>query len=240
MADALLEELGSDFTIACPAFPENGRTIYLGHLFVGGDLLSDSSMRNHPLTPMRDANLVRVLGRQTKHKVGLVPYRTVKQGAPAIAEAYAALKAAGVRHAIVDALEDKDLENIGAASSALPLITGGSGVAIGLPASYRVARLIPKREGAAALAKVGGPGIVLSGSCSAATLNQVERFAASHPAHGDRPCSTGARAGEDRFGPSRLGDGEAQIRPCPHLCLRTARQGGGDAGGSSGARRQAR
>ena len=182
VADALLEELKSDFTIACPAFPENGRTIYLGHLFVGGDLLSDSSMRNHPLTPMRDANLVRVLGRQTAHKVGLVPYRTVKQGAPAIAEAYAALQAQGVRHAIVDAVEDKDLENIGAASSSMALITGGSGVAIGLPASYRMARLIPKREGAAPLAKVGGPGIVLSGSCSAATLAQVERFAAKHPA----------------------------------------------------------
>jgi 3-dehydrotetronate 4-kinase len=92
VADALLDELKSDFTIACPAFPENGRTIYLGHLFVGGDLLSDSSMRNHPLTPMRDANLVRVLGRQTGHKVGLVPYKIVKQGAPAIADAYAALK----------------------------------------------------------------------------------------------------------------------------------------------------
>ena len=182
VADALLDELKSDFTIACPAFPENGRTIYLGHLFVGGDLLSDSSMRNHPLTPMRDANLVRVLGKQTKHKTGLVPYKTVMQGAPAIAEAYAALRAQGVRHAIVDAVEDKDLENIGAASSPLPLITGGSGIAIGLPANYRVARLIPKREVVAALAKAGGNAMVLSGSCSAATLGQVERFAAKHPA----------------------------------------------------------
>ena len=189
VADALLDELGAAFTIFCPAFPENGRSIYLGHLFVGGDLLSDSSMRNHPLTPMRDANLVRVLGRQTAHKVGLVPYRQVKQGAPAIAEAFAKLSAEGVRHAIVDALEDKDLENIGAASSALPLITGGSGVAIGLPANYRVARLIPKREGVAALEKVGGPGVVLSGSCSAATLAQVERFAASHKAMAIEPAA---------------------------------------------------
>ena len=117
MADALLDELKTKFTIACPAFPENGRTIYLGHLFVGGDLLSDSSMRNHPLTPMKDANLVRVLARQSKHKTGLVPYKTVKAGAPAIAEAFAMLEQQGVRHAIVDALEDKDLENIGAASS---------------------------------------------------------------------------------------------------------------------------
>ncbi len=146
-------------------------------------------MRNHPLTPMRDANLVRVLGKQTPHRTGLVPYRTVKQGAPAIADAYAALRAQGIRHAIVDAVEDKDLENIGAASSALPLITGGSGIAIGLPANYRVARLIPKREGAADLEAVGGPGVVLSGSCSAATLGQVERFAAQHPAKAIDPAA---------------------------------------------------
>lgn len=192
VADALLDELGASFTIACPAFPENGRTIYLGHLFVGSELLSDSPMKNHPLTPMRDANLVRVLGRQTPHKVGLVPYRTVKQGAPAIAEAYAALAAQGIRHAIVDALEDRDLEHIGAASSALPLITGGSGVAIGLPQNYRTARLIPRREGASHLEKVGGPGIVLSGSCSAATLGQVERFAARHPAWAIDPAALAA------------------------------------------------
>lgn len=182
VADALLDELKAEFTIACPAFPENGRTIYLGHLFVGSELLSDSSMKNHPLTPMRDSNLVRVLGRQTRHKVGLVPYKTVKQGAPAIAESFAALQAQGVRHAIVDAVEDRDLENIGAASSALPLITGGSGVAIGLPQNYRTARLIQRREGAVELAKVAGPGVVLSGSCSAATLAQVGRFATKYPA----------------------------------------------------------
>ena len=182
VADALLDELKSVFTIACPAFPETGRTIYLGHLFVGGDLLSDSSMRNHPLTPMKDSNLVRVLSRQTKNRVGLVAHKTVKAGAPAIAEAFATLQALGVRHAVVDALEDKDLENIGEAASALPLITGGSGIAIGLPANFRVARLIPKRESVAALSAVKGPGMVLSGSCSAATLAQVERFAARHPA----------------------------------------------------------
>lgn len=187
VADALLDELKADFTIACPAFPENGRTIYLGHLFVGSELLSDSPMKTHPLTPMRDANLVRVLQRQTGHRVGLVPYRIVKQGAPAIAEAYETLRSQGIRHAIVDALEDRDLEHIGAASSALPLITGGSGVAIGLPDNYRTARLIKRREGAVALDKVGGPGMVLSGSCSAATLGQVDRFAARHPARAIDP-----------------------------------------------------
>jgi len=220
VADALLDELKADFTIACPAFPENGRTIYLGHLFVGGDLLSDSSMRDHPLTPMRDSNLVRVLGRQSKHKVGLVPYRVVKQGAPAIAEAYEALQAQGIRHAIVDALEDKDLENIGAASSALPLITGGSGVAIGLPANYRTARLIPKREGAAPLARAGGPGIVLSGSCSAATLAQVERFAAKHPAHAIDPADL-ARDPENTVS-SLLAWASGKLRKGPALIYASA------------------
>jgi len=192
VADALLDEPGADFTIACPAFPETKRTIYLGHLFVGGDLLSDSSMRNHPLTPMHDANLVRVLGRQSRYKTDLVPYGVVKQGAPAIAEAFAGLRAQGIRYAITDAVEDRDLENIGAAASSLALITGGSGIAIGLPANYRVSRLLPKREGAGALASVGGPGAVLSGSCSAATLGQVERMKAEHPARAIDPVALAA------------------------------------------------
>ena len=187
VADALLDELGGDFTIACPAFPENKRTIYLGHLYVGNDLLSDSSMRHHPLTPMTDSNLVRVLGRQTRHKVGLVPYSIVKQGAPAIAQAFDALRAQGIRHAITDAVEDKDLDNIGAAASPLALITGGSGIAIGLPANYRAARLLPKRESVTTLDTVGGPGVVLSGSCSAATLAQVARMAEHHPAQAIDP-----------------------------------------------------
>ena len=187
VADALLDELGADFTIACPAFPENKRTIYLGHLFVGDVLLSDSSMRHHPLTPMTDSSLVRVLGRQSKHKVGLVPYSVVKGGAPAIAQAFADLRAQGYRHAITDAIEDRDLENIGAAASSLALITGGSGIAIGLPANYRMARHLPRRDGAEALDPVGGPGVVLSGSCSAATLGQVERMKAKHPARAIDP-----------------------------------------------------
>jgi uncharacterized protein YgbK (DUF1537 family) len=116
----------------------------------------------------------------------------VKQGAPAIADAYSALRSQGIRHAIVDALEDKDLENIGAASSALPLITGGSGIAIGLPANYRMARLMQKREGEPSLKKAGGPGVVLSGSCSAATLGQVERFAARYPAKAIDPAELAA------------------------------------------------
>src|ERR1700682_594074 len=100
VADALLDALGSDFTVFCPAFPENGRTIYRGYLFVGDVLLSESGMRDHPLTPMRDANLVRVLGRQTQHKVGLVPLSTVSRGAEAVRADFARLRADGYRHAI--------------------------------------------------------------------------------------------------------------------------------------------
>ncbi|MCG8562876.1 MAG: four-carbon acid sugar kinase family protein, partial [Hyphomicrobiales bacterium] len=100
VADALLDRLGDDFTIACPAFPANGRTIYNGHLFVGDVLLSDSGMRNHPLTPMRDANLVSVLSRQTPHQVGLVHYAAVRDGAGAIRQRFDALRSEGRRFAI--------------------------------------------------------------------------------------------------------------------------------------------
>src|SRR5262249_6045081 len=127
VADALLSDLGEVFTIACPAFPENKRTIYLGHLFVGDLLLSDSSMRNHPLTPMTDASLVRVLARQTKGKVDLVPFAVVSKGPRAIAGAFARLRAAGARYAIVDAVEDRHLLDIGAACADMRLVTGGSG-----------------------------------------------------------------------------------------------------------------
>src|SRR5512137_2520774 len=115
VADALLDALGAEFTIACPAFPVNGRTIYLGHLFVGDVLLSDSPMRDHPLTPMRDANLVRVLARQTRRGVGLVPQPVVRKGADAIREAFARMRSEGVVHAVVDAIADEDLMAIGSA-----------------------------------------------------------------------------------------------------------------------------
>ena len=182
VADALLDELGAEFTIACPAFPENGRTIYMGNLFVGDMLLSESSMRNHPLTPMLDSNLVRVLARQTRHKTSLVPYRTVKKGAQAIVAAFSALREEGVRHAIVDAIENVDLQQLGEACVDLALVTGGSGAAIGLPENFRRLDLLPNRDGVKRLKSVGGRSVVLSGSCSAATLEQVDRFAKKHPA----------------------------------------------------------
>ncbi len=176
VADALLDATGAAFTVACPAFPTNKRTVYLGHLFVGEQLLSDSPMKDHPLTPMRDANLARVLGRQTKRKVGLVPLPTVRQGAAAMREAFVKLKETGHAYAIVDAVADEDLLALGAACAQLPLLTGGSGIAMGLPANFGV-----HRGGDAALPAVGGRAAVLSGSCSAQSNAQVAHWLQAHP-----------------------------------------------------------
>ena len=183
VADALLDALGADFTIACPAFPENGRTIYKGHLFVGDVLLSDSPMKDHPLTPMTDANLVRVLARQTKREVGLVEHKTVRRGAAAIRARFDELRTGSTAYAIVDALADEDLMAIGAACADLALVTAGSGVALGLPQNFFAAGLMQPRTDAAQLPAAGGKPAVLAGSCSAATRQQVARMAERHPAH---------------------------------------------------------
>ena len=181
VADAMMDALGIDFALACPAFPENKRTLYQGHLFVGDVLLSDSGMRHHPLTPMTDANLVRVLGQQTKREVGLVPYSVVAQGAAAIREAFDAARRAGKGYVIVDAIDNANLNVIGEAAADHTLITGGSGVAIGLPENFQRAGLLPSSQAAAELPKVGGPSVVLSGSCSVATNDQIEHWQKTRP-----------------------------------------------------------
>ena len=181
VAEALLDALGGDpvsgdgagFTLFCPAFPEAGRTIYKGYLFVGDVLLSESGMREHPLTPMTDPSLVRVLQRQSRGKVGLVQQATVAKGPAAIRDAFAELRRTGHRHAIVDAVADRDLEAIGEAAADFPLITGGSGIALGLPANFRKQGLIGQGESAAALPVMRGPAAVISGSCSTATNAQL-------------------------------------------------------------------
>jgi uncharacterized protein YgbK (DUF1537 family) len=183
VADALVEELDAGLTTVCPAFPETGRTIYLGHLFVGNVLLSDSPMQHHPLTPMKDANLVRVLSRQTRAKVDLVPIGTVKQGASSMSASFGYLTRKMVRYAVIDAIEDDDLLTLGAACAEMKLMTGGSGAAIGLPENFRRAGLIPRRDAVAPLPKVGGLGAVVAGSSSTATMGQVAAFRAQHPAH---------------------------------------------------------
>ena len=191
VAEALMEALDTDFTLFCPAFPEAARTIYRGYLFVGDGLLSESGMRNHPLTPMRDPNLVRVLQRQSRGKVGLVPVAAVSRGADAIRKAFAALRQAGFRHAIVDAIEDHDLEVIGEAAADFPLITGGSGIALGLPENFRHQGLLG--EGTAdALPPVAGAAAVLSGSCSEATRAQVAYMGERAPLFRIDPIAAGA------------------------------------------------
>ena len=174
--DALMRELKTDFTIACPAFPENGRTIFRGYLYVGDVLLSESGMKDHPLTPMIDANLVRVLKAQTAHKVGLVRYDTVAQGPEAVRERIAALRQEGVCAAVVDAVSDADLATIGAACAEMPLVTAGSGVGLGIALNHRAAGNLKHASEAAQLPRLAGRSAVVSGSCSLATNGQVKHW----------------------------------------------------------------
>nr|WP_314071679.1 3-oxo-tetronate kinase [uncultured Roseococcus sp.] len=173
VAEALLKRLDGGFAIACPAFPTNGRTIYQGHLFVGGALLNESGMENHPLTPMRDANLVRVLSRQTEGSVGLLPFGVVERGTGAIRTEVTKLREGGRRFAIADAITDAHLMALGEACANHALITGGSGIAMGLPENFRRSGLLPARGDAGALPEVGGLAAVIAGSCSRATLGQI-------------------------------------------------------------------
>jgi uncharacterized protein YgbK (DUF1537 family) len=181
VADALLDALGEDFTLACPAFPENGRTIFRGNLFVGDVLLSESGMQNHPLTPMTDPNLVRVLQRQTKSKVGLIAYDVIAKGPQAVRDRIAVLRKEGVRMAIADAVSDADLYVLGEACADLKLITGGSGIALGLPNNFRAANLLTEAGHASELPRIEGKSVVLAGSASKATNEQVAEWRATKP-----------------------------------------------------------
>ncbi|KQW01613.1 3-oxo-tetronate kinase [Rhizobacter sp. Root1221] len=175
VADALMAAIGTPFTIATPAFPDNQRTVFKGHLFVGDVLLSESGMRDHPLTPMADANLVRVLQAQTRQRVGLIGHRTVTAGEAAIRALISELQAEGVGIAIVDAVSNDDLLRLGPALRDLPLVTGGSGVALALPANFG---LMPSPR-SATLPPARGRQAIVSGSCSTATNAQVAEFMAS-------------------------------------------------------------
>lgn len=179
VTDALMRALNTDFTIACPAFPDNGRTIFKGYLYVGDELLHESGMRNHPLTPMTDSNLVRVLQAQTQHKVGLIDYRTVAQGAAAVSRRISELKQAGVAMAVVDAVSNADLIAMGPALTALPLLTAGSGVAIGLRPNLKPNQsAADTAQDVAKLPEAQGFKAIVSGSCSTATNAQVASFKA--------------------------------------------------------------
>ncbi|HKQ25885.1 MAG TPA: 3-oxo-tetronate kinase [Burkholderiales bacterium] len=179
VADAMLDAIGADFTVFNPAFPTNKRTVYKGYLFVGDELLSESGMRHHPLTPMTDPSLVRVLQRQTRHKVGLLPYTTIVNGVEAIRDAFEKLRKQGIRHAILDSITDEHLVTLGEACADLKLVTGGSGMAMGLPANF-VRKGLMKSGQHSQLPKVTGPTAVLAGSCSVATQGQVAFMKQDH------------------------------------------------------------
>jgi len=174
VTEALMDALGTDFTIATPAFPDNGRTVFKGYLFAGNVLLNESGMQNHPLTPMTDPNLVRVMQAQTQRKVGLLDHTVVARGPQAIGERIAALRADGVGVAIVDATSNDDLLRLGPALQGMPLVTAGSGVAIGLPANWGLA----PSSTASQLPRAQGLKAIVSGSCSQATNRQVAHFKA--------------------------------------------------------------
>lgn len=179
VAEALIDRLGADVAVVCPVFPATGRTLFNGHLFVNGVLLSESGMQNHPLTPMTDPDIRRWLRHQTKGEVGLVPFSTVRQGAEAIRAALGAEAASGRRLAVVDAVGDDDLVAIGAAIDGAKLVTGGSGIALGLPANFRRRGLLSATG--TSFTPGNGPAAVLSGSCSNQSRAQVKAYTAKHP-----------------------------------------------------------
>jgi uncharacterized protein YgbK (DUF1537 family) len=179
VADALLDALGAPVTVVCTAYPTLKRSIHRGHLFVGDKLLNESGLENHPLNPMTDANLVRWLSYQTRSKVGLIPIDIVLEGAKAVRAAVDAASASGTRMLICDCVVDRDLLTLGEAIAGMPLVTGGSGIALGLPRNFGISAT---RDRAQHLAAPEGPGLALSGSCSIATRGQVETHARHAPA----------------------------------------------------------
>ena len=174
--EALMRALDVSFAIACPAFPENGRTVYRGHLFVADALLNESGMEHHPLTPMTDPNLVRFLQRQVQGDVGLLRYDVVHKGVEAVREACSKLREEGVSIAVVDAISEADLMTIAAACADDLLLSGGSGLALGLPENFRRKGLLPDTGNASHLPAILGGEVVLAGSCSLATQAQVEHW----------------------------------------------------------------
>ena len=180
VSEALRQAIGAGFALVCPAFPENGRTIYQGHLFVHGDLLENSSMRDHPLTPMRDSNLMRMMETQSEKKVGLIAYQDVLKGPEAIRTRISSLKDQGYAFGVVDAITAGDLRIIGLAAKDHQLVTGGSGVAVGLPANFRAAGELSEVL-QPSLPKARGRQLVLAGSCSTTTRGQIAHVEGKWP-----------------------------------------------------------
>jgi uncharacterized protein YgbK (DUF1537 family) len=176
VAEALLEELNAPLALVCPAFPANGRTLYNGHLFVGDRLLSESGMEKHPLTPMTDPDIRRWLSCQTKLKVGHLQLQTLRSGGAETALDLAVRN--GDRLIVADAISDGDLVALGKTAKAHRLVTGGSGIALALPANFGIRPATGDRQ---RFAGIGGPGFILSGSCSSATRRQIAAYGCEHP-----------------------------------------------------------
>ena len=219
VTEALMDALGTDFTIATPAFPDNKRSVFKGYLFVGDTLLNESGMQNHPLTPMTDANLVRVMQAQTRRPVGLTDYSVVARDAAAVQQRMAELRTQGVGVAVVDAVTNDDLLRLGPALKDLPLVTAGSGVAIGLPQNFGIR---PSSQASALPAATGRQAIV-SGSCSLATNRQVAAFKATgRPALAIDPIQLAS--GEDVVA-TALAWAEQRLADGPVLVYSTAEAG---------------
>lgn len=181
VTDALLDALGEEFTVICPVLPVNGRTIYNGYLFVNGVPLHESGMRHHPVTPMTDSNIMRVMEAQSRGKAGNVPSSVMDQGVEAVRAALASLKARGMRYAVLDALNDAHLAVMGAAVAEMKLVTGGSGLADGMARAWTELRG-DASTAATAGKPVKGRAVVLSGSCSQMTNAQVAAYREAAPA----------------------------------------------------------
>jgi len=180
VTDALLNALNEDFTIVCPALPINGRTVFNGHLFVLGELLSESGMRHHPVTPMTDSNLMHLMDAQSTGQTGLVNYKTIEQGSEQVKESFETLKAQGKRYAVVDAFKEEHLSEIGKAVSSLKLITGGSGLAAGIANNWRE-HLQDQTQAKLAGYPSKAPTVIFSGSCSVMTNQQVAVYKPKAP-----------------------------------------------------------
>ena len=224
VAEALLDALDAPVAVVCPVFPATGRTLFMGHLFVQDRLLSESGMEKHPLNPMTDPDIRRWLRLQTRGEVGLIPYGVVRQGAAAIRAGLAAEAARDHRLVVVDAVTDGDLVEIGTAAADHKLITGGSGIAMGLPENFRRAGLLGSHR--QVFAGRAGPGVVLSGSCS----RRLARAGRGLPRRPSRPAGRprrghGRRAHRRRRGRLRAGKDRAVADRL--FDRRTRRRGGG-------------
>ena len=180
VAEALMEALDTDQTIYCPAFPENGRSIFMGNLFVGTEPLAESPMKNHPLTPMRDSNLMRLLKPQVTRPVELINRLKVAEGANAVKAEMAALAANNnAAHIVIDAVANEDLRTIATACRDMPLLTGGSAIAMSLPQLYSEDGLLDLNTSRVTHQAPDRSTIILSGSCSEMTNAQVAHYCAN-------------------------------------------------------------